>query len=526
MRDTELCAGRISDFIFAHAQTQPDAVAVVLGERRWTYAALAAAIDALARAMAAAGVVHGDRVATLQTPHPDYLIALLATASIGGIWVGLNPRYQLAELRHIVEDAAPKLLLARSEVMDRSYERELVELCAGLPAIERLVIFDGDPEVPGAMTMAAFLRGGHAYPPARLEEVRAGVGWRMPCLIVYTSGSTGQPKGAVLHHAGINEFCEAQNRLWPLEPHRVLSYFPINHIGGVVDTVLPCIAAGGTVVFMEQFDPAACLALMVREAVTLWISVPSVFQMQLDLPNFADYDLSAVQLIVWEGAEMPVGMIERLLRTCPKLATNYGMTETTSAITVVAPTDDIALLSRSVGQAFPNVEIRLTNADGFVVAEGAEGEVQTRSALNLLGYWRRPDATEACFTADGFFRTGDLAVQRPDGSYRLVGRLKEMYKSGGYNVYPREVETVLEQHPAVALAAVVVRADPIWQEIGVAFVQSSDEIDPQALEAHCRAHLANYKIPKIFVIERDLPTLPIGKIDKQELTRRARELAS
>ncbi len=526
MPDDRFREGRISDFVFEHAERQSDAVALVLGERRWTYAALASAIDALASAMVAAGVVRGDRVATLQTPHPDYLIALLATASIGGIWVGLNPRYQLAELRHVVEDAAPKLLLARSEVMGRRYERELLELCADLPAIQRLVIFDGDPEVPGAVTMAEFLGDGRACSPALLNEARDEVGGRMPCLIVYTSGSTGQPKGAVLHHAGINEFCAAQNRLWPIDPHRVLSYFPINHIGGVVDTVLPCIAAGGAVVFMEQFDPAGCLALMEREAVTLWITVPSVFQMQLDLPNFADYDLSAVQLIVWEGAEMPAGTIARLLQTCPKLATNYGMTETTSAITVVEPTDDIVLLSSSVGYPFPNVEVRLVDADGRVVADGTEGEVQARSNLNLLGYWRLPEATEACFTADGFFRTGDLAVRRPDGSYRLVGRLKEMYKSGGYNVYPREVETVLERHPAVALAAVVARPDPIWQEIGVAYVQSSGEVDPAALEVHCREHLANYKIPKIFVIEPDLPTLPIGKIDKQELARRARDLAS
>ncbi len=516
----------ISDFVFEHARMRPDAVALVLGERRWTYAALASAIDSLASAMVAAGIGRGDRVATLQTPHPDFLIALLATASIGGIWVGLNPRYQLAELRHVLADAAPKLLLARSEVPGRRYERELVELCADLPAIQHLVVFDGDPEVPGAITMAEFVRGAAACSPAGLRMARDGVGGRAPCLIVYTSGSTGQPKGAVLHHAGINEFCVAQNRLWPLEPHRVLSYFPINHIGGVVDTVLPCIAAGGTVVFMEQFDPAECLALMEREAVTLWITVPSVFQMQLDLPNFADYDLSAVQLIVWEGAEMPAGMIARLLQTCPKLATNYGMTETTSAITVVEPTHDIALLSGSVGHPFPDVEVRLVDSDGKVVADGAEGEVQARSRLNLLGYWQRPDATEASFTADGFFRTGDLAVRRPDGSFRLVGRLKEMYKSGGYNVYPREVETVLELHPAVSLAAVVARPDPVWQEVGVAYVQSSGDVEPAALEAHCRQHLANYKIPKIFVIERDLPTLPIGKIDKQELARRARQLVS
>ncbi|WP_034158132.1 class I adenylate-forming enzyme family protein [Sphingomonas sp. ERG5] len=526
MPDDGRYAGRISDFVFLRARDQPDAIALVLDGRRWTYAALASAIDSLARAMIAAGLVRGDRVATLQTPHPDYLIALLATASIGGIWVGLNPKYQLAELRHVLEDAEPKLFLARSQVGGRSYEQELVGLCRDLPTIQKLVIFDGDPDVPGADMMAEFLHGGHMISGERLREAQQGVSARLPCLIVYTSGSTGQPKGAVLHHAGIAEFCMEQNRLWPLDPHRVVSYFPINHIGGVVDTVLPCIAAGGTVVFMEQFDAAGCLALMEREAVTFWISVPSGFQMQLGLPNFADYDLSAVQLIVWEGAEMPADMIARLLQICPKLATNYGMTEATSAITVVEPTGDVDILSNTVGHAFPNVQIRLADAEGIEVVDGTEGEVQTRSGLNLLGYWRRPDATEACFTPDGFFRTGDLAVRRPDGRYRLVGRLKEMYKSGGYNVYPREVETVLERHPAIALAAVVARPDPIWQEVGVAYVHPSGEVNVEELEAHCREHLANYKIPKIFVIEFDLPMLPIGKIDKQELVRRAHALAS
>ena len=525
MSDNLRLAERISDFLFFHARLQPDATALVLEDRRWTYSVLASAVDALASAMVASGIGKGDRVATLQTPHPDFLVALLATASIGGIWVGLNPRYQFAELRNVLEDAAPKLLLARSCIAGRSYERELLELRAELPSIGKLVIFDGDPVVPGADSMADFLDSGRALAPAELHEARTDVGGRMPCLIVYTSGSTGRPKGAVLHHAGINQFCTDQNRLWPLDPHRVVSYFPINHIGGVVDTVLPCLAAGGTVCFMEQFNPAECLALMEREAITFWISVPSGFQMQLDLPDFADYDLSAVQLIVWEGAEMPPAMVARLLQICPKLATNYGMTETTSAITIVEPSDDIDILSRSVGFAFPNVEIRLADAEGIAVAAGAEGEVQTRSELNLLGYWRRPDATDACFTADGFFRTGDLAVQRPDGRYRLVGRLKEMYKSGGYNVYPREVETVLERHPDVSLAAVVARPDPVWQEVGIAYVLSSGAVDGIELEAHCRAHLANYKIPKAFVIEPDLPMLPIGKIDKQELARRARLLA-
>jgi acyl-CoA synthetase (AMP-forming)/AMP-acid ligase II len=217
---------------------------------------------------------------------------------------------------------------------------------------------------------------------------------------------------------------------------------------------------------------------------------------------------------------MPRNLIERLARICPRLATNYGMTETTSAITVIEPTTDIAVLSNTVGFPFPGVELRVVDERGCVCPSAGSGEIQTKSQNNFLGYWRRPDATEAAFTADGWFRTGDLGELRTDGRLRLVGRIKEMYKSGGYNVYPREIELVLEGHPAVAVAAVVPALDPLWQEIGVAYVVPRSPVTPEELESYCRNHLANYKVPKRILIEAYLPLLPIGKVDKRALMAR------
>jgi acyl-CoA synthetase (AMP-forming)/AMP-acid ligase II len=197
------------------------------------------------------------------------------------------------------------------------------------------------------------------------------------------------------------------------------------------------------------------------------------------------------------------------------------MTETTGAITLIHPTDDLDALADSVGFPAEGVEVRLVTADGQPAPQGEPGEVQARSRYNMLGFWRRPQETADAFTEDGYFRTGDLAVQRPDGSFRLVGRIREMYKSGGYNVYPREIEAVLEAHPAVALAAVVSRPDPLWTEVGVAYVLTHQPATVEALQLHCRERLANYKIPKEFVLCDDLPLLPIGKVDKQALRRRA-----
>jgi acyl-CoA synthetase (AMP-forming)/AMP-acid ligase II len=177
------------------------------------------------------------------------------------------------------------------------------------------------------------------------------------------------------------------------------------------------------------------------------MSVPSVFHLQLALPDFASFDLSSIELIVWEGAAMPRGTIAELRKICPRLATNYGMTETTSAITIVDPTDDLDVLSGSVGYPFDGVEVRLCDGAGNPVAPGEVGEIQARSRLNMLGYWNRAQETNATVTADGWFRTGDLAVKRLDGRLQIVGRSKEMYKSGAYNVYPLEIEGVLQAQP-------------------------------------------------------------------------------
>ena len=512
---------RISDYPRYHAQVAPDAEALVFGDARITYAALADAIDALAKALLAAGVEKGDRVATLQTPHPSFIVAFLASASIGAIWVGLNPRYREPELLYVLGDAQPKVLLARSRIGERSYDDELRAIMAVEHRPERLVVFDGDAVVAPAQSWPDFLAGGEAVPDSALEAARAACGGRDPCLIVYTSGSTGKPKGALLHHEGIAAFASEQNRIWLVSPLRTLNFLPINHVGSVVDLSMPAIIAGGTLVFMEQFSPARSLELMRDEGITFWASVPSVFALQLHAGGDIAAAAHAVQLIVWEGANMPAPLLEELLRLDRPMATNYGLTEAGSAATVLAPTTSAPLLTDTIGEAFPGVEIRLVGPDGEKVTIGEPGEIQLRSRYNMLGYWNRPDATREAFTEDGFLRTGDLAIRVTGEKYRIVGRLKEMFKSGGLNVYPREVEGVLETHPSISQAVVVSRPDPLWQEIGIAFVLMDDAVSEEALVDWCRQRLANYKIPKRIVCCDALPLLPIGKVDRAALKDRA-----
>lgn len=507
---------RIGDYVDWYAARTPAAEALVVGNDRRTYPDLQRQVTASARALVAAGVHRGDRVVTLSPPHPDYFVAFLATASIGAIWVGLNPRYTPAEIAAVLGDSEPSVLLSRTRIGARDYTDELRAIRNRWNSL-RVVSIDDGATTDGLESFAAFLTAGSAVSDSTLAAMREAIDARDPCAIVYTSGSTGAPKGALLTHDGIASFGRAQTAIWPLSNPRMLNYFPINHVGALVDVSCPMLVCGGCVIFLEQFEPRAVLAAMVDERVACWASVPTVFQMQLALDDFPSFDLSAVELIIWEGAAMPTDMVRRLATVCPRLATNYGMTESTGAITVVMPTDDVDVLANSVGTPLPEVSIRLCAPDGMPAADGEVGEVYSKSRYNMLGYWRRPAETREVLSPDGWLRTGDLAVRRTDGSYRLVGRVKEMYKSGGYNVYPREIERALETHPAVAVAAVVGVPDPLWQESGVAYVVATAPVTPQELAAHSRALLANYKIPKRFVIRSELPLLPIGKVDKRAL---------
>ena len=504
---------RISDYVAWYAASTPDAPAMVLDERSTSYRELARQVDELSRALLAAGVRRGDRVATLTTPHPEFLIAFLATASLGAIWVGLNPRYQQQELVYVLRDSEPKLVLTRTRIGERDYLPELQALRDSLPQIEHWVALD---------EMQAFLNRGNDVEPAQLAHAREQVLPEDPALIVYTSGSTGQPKGALLPHRGLVRCSLVQYSQWHPEPLRTLNFFPINHVACVGDVSCYTLVAGGCIVFLEQFSPAAVLERIESQGVTFWGGVPTTFLLSLADPMFASVDLSSLQFIFWSGAAAPAELVERLAALGVPLATSYGLTETVGSVTFTSPSASREALLETIGSAPDAYEVRLADVDGEVTACDIPGEIQVRGDFIMCGYWRRPDATADAIDREGWLHTGDLAVRRADGLLRLVGRLKDVFKSGGYNIYPREIEQALESHAGVALAAVVAVPDPVYGEVGHAFIVAGEGApSSEELQAHCRYLLANYKVPKRFTVLRDPPMLPIGKIDK----RRLRELA-
>lgn len=514
---------RLVDYPEHWATQTPDREAVVFGTQRWRYADLAERVNQVAKALLASGINPGDRVATLAPPGPDFYVTFLATTAVGAIWLGLNPRYQLRELQYAVGDAAPRLIFARTRIGDRHYATELAAVAATGGA-EQIVALDGGAHEPGTTVgWNEWLGQGLGVSDAALAAAIAAVDPAAPCLIVYTSGTTGTPKGAMINQWSLIHVARVQHAIWPASPLRIINNFPINHIGCVGDVTCDTLVAGGTIIFQEQFDPDAMLDAVARERVTMFGHVPTALQLVVDSPKFPGTDFSSVQLIMWEGAAAPVDLIHRLREKCPEVANAYGMTETVGSVTFTFDADDIETLSDSVGWAPPEYAVRLAN-DATPVSVGEPGEVQVKGDFVTLGYWRRPEATRELFTADGWLRTGDLAVERPNGTIKLIGRLKEMFKSGGYNVYPREIEQVLEEVPGVAMAAVIAVPDPLYHEVGHAFVLASPAgtLTAADLEGHCRARLANYKVPKRFTIAAAFPMLPIGKIDKQALKAQAR----
>jgi len=512
----------ISDYATHFALVAPDREAVIFGEQRLTYRELSTRIEHCARALLAAGIKKGDRVATLCNPSIDYWVIFLATTSIGAVWLGVNPKYKLAECRYVLEDAKPKLLFVKPACEGRSSQDMVSAVQQDYPFIEQVVSLPeptNSVSLSGTQPLSAFLSSGDSVSDQTLQQRQADTDRMDPALLVYTSGSTGKPKGALLSHYGLCFGAEVQNKHYQLKTPKVVCNFPINHVACVADTCCVNLVAGGTLVFQERFDPAQMLRAIEQERLTIVGGVPTMLLMLLEHPNFEHSDFSSVEMILWGGAALPLPTIKRLQKLAPRLMNVYGMTETAANTTYTSPDADLEELSETIGRPSPHMPCRIMDTEGNKCSVGEEGELQFKGDYLLLEYLNRPEATRDVYTKDGWLHTGDVGYWRDNGTISLVGRMSDMFKSGGYNVYPREIELLLETHPAIDMAAVVGVPDDRFQEVGAAFVQlkAGQRESAESLKTWCSDKLANYKVPKHIFIKESLPRLPVGKVDKVAL---------
>jgi fatty-acyl-CoA synthase len=456
------------------ARTTPNRTAIDYGGRTVTYRELDDASERLAAAFLARGLVRGDRVATLTGNSPEHVAVFFACAKTGLSLAPLSWRLAPAEVAYQLENCEPALFLVEDG------QRALAE-AAGHP-FEPLVV-DGEGD-------------------ARATHVEDDD----PLLVVYTSGTTGRPKGALLTHAN----CFWTNLSFDLATgvcgdDVVLQVLPQFHCGGWNVQALLAWWKGATVILERSFDPERCLRLIEEKRVTTMMGVPANYLFLSQEPAFAATDLSSLRRAVVGGAPMPEALLGAWHERGVDVVQGYGLTEAAPNVLCLPPEDAVRKIG-SAGKPYPHVDVRLS----------PEGELQVRGPNVFAGYWRDPDATEAAF-ADGWLRTGDVAERDDEGFYRIRGRLKDMYISGGENVYPAEVEGVLHEHPAVADAAVVAVSDERWGEVGIAFVVAAGNVSEEELVDFLRGRLARFKAPKSVRFVDALPRSAMGKVMKDEL---------
>ncbi|MDP7568541.1 MAG: class I adenylate-forming enzyme family protein [Arenicellales bacterium] len=506
---------RISDYPFSTAQRWPERMAMKFSGRCWSYAELVSQVDRCAKALLALGVAPGDRVAMLTSPRPEFLIVFLATVRIGAIWTGLNPRYTMRERAVILANATPTVLFSVAQPAGSTH-----------PGLEqgRIIAIDETDNSSGTLPYEEFADLADQVSNASYRAAQHVVMPDDPAVIVYTSGTTGVPKGVVISHQALVLGNRARHQRWPSQIPRIVANLPVNHIGGLGDIVCFALVGAGTIYFMESFDAEVTLKMVQREKINLWLQVPTMYRRVSELSRFKDATVPALEWLIWSGAPMPPELLRKLARLDTNIATAYGLTESCGSLTGTGALNPAHTPSTIVGFPHPGCEIRIADDAGRSVESGHSGEIQARSPWMMSGYFDLPEASTAAFTADGWLRTGDIGTLHADGSLHLVGRATEMFITGGYNVYPREIEAVLEQHPAVAMAVVIAVPDPVFQESATAFIQLADEVSPQPrsaasidFSAWCRQQLAGYKVPRHFIITTDFPLLPNGKIDRRAL---------
>jgi fatty-acyl-CoA synthase len=474
--------------------------------RKWTYAQMAEAIERLAAVLYAQGLRQGDRVGHLGFNRPECLFTLFAAAALGVIFVPLNFRLTSPELKFLVHDADIHTLLVGPEHLD------LIEpLRSELPCRSYIQI-GGD--APGWLSLAALLQA--APPAAPVADVKPDD----VATLVYTSGTTGTPKGAMLTHANLWH----NNINWILcygisSDDRLLTTAPMFHVGGLFVLLSPVLLVGGEVVLHRGFEAGAVLAALQEHRVTMTFSVPTMMLMLSQHPAFDGADLSHLRLLVVGGAPSPESLLRRYAGRGIAVSHTYGMSEVVSFCTFLETASGMKKLN-SAGRAAPLSELMLIDAGGQPITEpGIKGEICVRGPTVMAGYWRRAEATASACSADGWFRTGDIGSMDAEGYLFVNDRLKDMVISGGENVYPAEVESALLEHPGIAQAAVIGRPDAQWGErvCAVLVLKAGATLTLEDLQAFCAPRLARYKTPKELKLVEQLPLSGAGKVLKQVL---------
>jgi acyl-CoA synthetase (AMP-forming)/AMP-acid ligase II len=507
----------------AGAHVRGDAEAVVDGARRVDFAALRGLVDDAARGLLASGIERGDRVAVWAPNSLEWIVAALGVTTAGGVLVPINTRFKGAEAAYILGRSRARALFTVRGFLDTDYPALLASAGVALPSLEHTILLTGEPDA-ATVSWNDFVTRGQSVPESELDARVESIGANDPSDVVFTSGTTGSPKGVVMTHAqtvrAYLDWCDwADLRAGD----RYLIANPFFHIFGYKAGCLACLMRGATIFPLAVFDAAVVLEMVERERISVLPGPPTIYHSLLEHPDRAVRDISSLRVGVTGAADIPVELIRRVREELPfeRILTGYGLTEA-GTVTGCRPDDDFEHIATTVGVAWPGFEVRTVGGSGADVAPGEPGEVVVRGETVTRGYLDDPEATAAAIDGDGWLHTGDLGTIDRDGYLRIVGRIKDMFIVGGFNAYPAEIENLMLRHPGITEVAVIGVPDERMGEVAKAFVvlKPGAAIEPAAIIEWARAEMANFKVPRFVELLDALPVNATGKVVKDELRAR------
>jgi len=512
----------------------PESEALVVRHQgvRWTYRELQRQVEAFAAGLLALGLEPGDRVGIWSPNNAEWVVTQFATAKAGIILVNINPAYRVAELEHALNKAGCKMLITAAAFKSTNYIAMLLKLApelescrpgklhaARLPAL-RTVVSLGDIPLPGIVRFADVPAIAEPVHRQRLAELASVLQFDDPLNIQFTSGTTGFPKGATLtHHNILNNGFFVGEAMQLTSHDRLCIPVPLYHCFGMVLGNMACITHGSAMIYpSEVFDPLAVMETVATEHCTALHGVPTMFITMLDHPEFERFDFSSLRTGIMAGAPCPIEVMKRVNQAMhmDQVTIAYGMTETSPVSFQSSVADSLERRVSTVGHVHPHIEAKIVDTAGRIVPPGTPGELLTRGYSVMRGYWNDPDHTTEAIDAAGWMHTGDLATLDEDGYGNIVGRIKDMVIRGGENVYPREIEEFLYQHPKVHDVQVIGVPDARYGEEICAWIRLREGVTatPDEIVAFCDGQIAHYKIPRYIKFVDMFPMTVTGKVQK------------
>ncbi|MFD8793883.1 FadD3 family acyl-CoA ligase [Streptomyces vinaceus] len=526
--------GSIAGLVRAAAAEYADREAVVDGRVRISYAQLGERVERAAAAAIAAGIEPGDRVAVWAPNTLEWIVCSLGAVSAGAVLVPLNTRFKGSEAAYVLRRSRARLLFVTGTFLGTSYVASLRRAAAegeghgplpGLPHLEQVVVLAEDAPQE-FRTWKEFLAGGDGTGADAVRERTESIRPEAPSDIIFTSGTTGSPKGAVISHAQSLRCYDVWSELAGLrEGDRYLIVNPFFHTFGYKAGIIACLMRGATMVPQPVFDVDTVLANIAAERISVLPGPPTLHQSLLDHPQRDHHDLSALRLVVTGAAVVPLQLVERLRGELhiATVLTAYGLSEASGIVTMCRRGDPAEVIASTSGRPIPDTEVKVVaDRQGTERPVGTAGEVWVRGHHVMRGYFEDPAETAEAVTPDGWLRTGDVGVLDAEGNLRITDRIKDMFIVGGFNAYPAEIEQLLGLHPDVADVAVVGVSDPRLGEVGKAYAvrRPGSTLTADDLIAWSRREMANYKVPREVEFVTELPRNASGKVLKRELRAR------